>query len=345
MKALSKIELSTFCGQFALILRSGISSLEGLAILQEDSPEGEGQELLEQLYEHLELTGSLSEALEQSGAFPPYLCSMVELGEQSGRLDDVMQSLSEHYRREDALTKNIKNAVTYPLIMLGMMLVVMAVLIVKVLPIFSQVFDQLGADLTGISATILSLGNVLSGCSTVLIVVGAVLLVLCLLAFGTAKGQKILGRMAGKFVLTRKLAEQVACSRFASGMYLALASGLDIDQSLEMVQRLVDHPLLNKKIGLVREMTAEGGSFSDAITETEIFSGIHARMVSIGGKTGSMDEIMHQISLQYDEDVQDRIASLLSKIEPTLVAILSVMVGLILLSVMLPLMGVMSNIG
>ena len=142
MKALSNTELTTFCSQFALILRSGISSLEGLSIMQEDSPKGEGQELLSGMIRTMEETGSLYEALTASEVFPPYLCSMVEIGEQSGRLDDVMASLSEHYRREDEMAKNIKSAVSYPLVMLGMMIVVIFVLIVKVLPVFNEVFQS-----------------------------------------------------------------------------------------------------------------------------------------------------------------------------------------------------------
>ena len=97
MKTLSNTELTTFCSQFSLILRSGISSLEGLSIMLEDTPEGDGTVLLKGMIATMEETGSLYEALITSKVFPPYLCSMVEIGEQSGRLDDVMASLSEHY--------------------------------------------------------------------------------------------------------------------------------------------------------------------------------------------------------------------------------------------------------
>lgn len=345
MKALSNTELTTFCSQFALILRSGISSLEGLSIMQEDSPKGEGQELLSGMIRTMEETGSLYEALTASEVFPPYLCSMVEIGEQSGRLDDVMASLSEHYRREDEMAKNIKSAVSYPLVMLGMMIVVIFILIVKVLPVFNEVFQQLGTGLGGISGTILSLGNTVSRYALVFVLVAAVIAGLFLYFAFTAKGRRQIRVFARSFLPTRKLMEKIACSRFASGMYLSLSSGLDTDQSLEMVSRLVDHPVIQEKIRNIQALILEGTSFADAVSQTNMFSGIYARMVSIGYKTGAMDDVMKQISVQYDEEIDSRMSDLVAKLEPTLVAILSIIVGLILLSVMLPLMGIMSNIG
>ncbi len=343
MKPLSNAELATFCSQLALTLRSGISSLEGLSIMAEDTPAGEGKELLTDLRGRMEQTGSLYDALESAGCFPSYMCSMVQLGEQSGKLDDVMQSLEDYYRREDYIAKSIKGAVTYPLVMLGMMVVVLLVLMIKVLPVFNQVFEQLGAQLTGISGALLSLSASVSRYGIVIVAVVLVLAAVLFYFFGTGRGRKRTG--GASFFVSKKLREKIACARFASGMHLSLSSGLDIDQSLDMVSRLVEHPVVGRKVREIQELLAQGSSFAEAITETGMFSGVYARMVSLGGKTGAMDDIMEQISIQYDEEVQDQMASTISKLEPTLVAILSVAVGLILLSVMLPLMGIMSNIG
>ena len=343
MKPLSNAELATFCGQLALILRSGISSLEGLTIMAEDTPAGEGKELLEGLHESMEQTGSLYEALESAGVFPGYMRSMVQLGEQSGKLDDVMESLENYYRREDYVAKSIKSAVTYPLVMLGMMVVVLLVLMVQVLPVFNQVFQQLGAQLTGVSGAMLSMSGAMSRYGVVIIAVICVVVAAAFYFFGTDAGRKYTG--GASFFVSKKLKEKIACARFASGMYLSLSSGLDIDQSLDMVANLVEHPVVSAKIREIQALLAEGGSFTDAITQTGLFSGVYARMVSLGNKTGAMDDIMKQISLQYDEEVQDKMTSAISKLEPTMVAVLSVAVGLILISVMLPLMGIMSNIG
>lgn len=345
MKELTNTELASFCSQFALILRSGISSVEGLSLMLEDTPEGEGRQIIESVLHETEQGVMLYEALKTCPAFPSYMCSMVEIGENSGRLDEVMESLSEHYRREDMLAKNIRSAVAYPLVMLGMMVAVMAVLMIKVMPVFQQVFDQLGTGLTGISGAILRSGDALARYSVVFLVIALAAAIAFLYLFFTASGRKMSASFAGRFFATKALAEKIACSRFASGMYLSLSSGLDVDQSLEMTERLVDHPAVRAKITKIRSLTAEGAGFTEAVSQTGIFSGIYARMLSVGFKAGALDEVMKQISGQYDEEIEERMNSLVSKLEPTLVAILSIVVGMILLSVMLPLMGIMSNIG
>ena len=345
MKPLSNTELHTFCSQFALILRSGISSLEGISIMLDDTPKGKGHDILEALQKEVEATGSFAMAVQSVSCFPPYMCSMTELGEQSGRLDDVMENLSHHYQREDQLSKSIRSAVTYPLIMLGMMAAVMLVLIIKVLPVFQQVFEQLGIAMTGFFGTVLKMGAAMNRFSAVFLILALILAFLIFYFLRNPKGQKALSRFAGRFALTRHLSEKTACARFASGMYLCLSSGLDTEQSLEMTARLIEHAGISKKIKTIQDNLTEGMLFAEALERADIFSGLYSHMVNIGLKTGAIDEVMKQIAEQYDEEVEDQMNRLVAGIEPTLVAILSIAVGMILLSVMLPLMGIMSNMG
>lgn len=345
MKSLTNAELTTFCNQFALILQSGISSTEGLSIMLEDTPQGEGRQLLETLLLEVEATGSLYMALGSVTVFPTYMRSMVELGEQSGQLDDVMANLAGHYRREDQLAKSIKSAVTYPLVMLAMMITVMIVLIVKVMPVFNQVFEQLGTSLTGISGTVMQLGSTLGNYSVIIVAVILLLTAVFLYFIYHPKGRSKAISFSRYFFMTKGLSEKIARSRFASGMHLAISSGLATDQSLELVTRLVEHPAMSEKIRQMQEDIAAGSSFAAAAQEAKIFSGIYSRMIHIGFKTGTMDDIMKQIATQYEEEIEEQMNGLIAKLEPTLVAILSIAVGMILLSVMLPLMGIMSQIG
>lgn len=147
MKPLSNNELSMFCGQMSMILHSGISSTEGLSLMAEDSPE-QGKELLESLISNMEETGIFHQSIRDTKVFPEYMCNMIQIGEESGRLDEVMSALSEHYEQQETISRSIKNAITYPFIMITMMLAVILVLIVKVMPVFNQVYEQLGTGLT-----------------------------------------------------------------------------------------------------------------------------------------------------------------------------------------------------
>lgn len=344
MKPLSNNELSIFCSQMAMILHSGISSTEGLSLMEEDSPE-QGKELLHTLISNMEETGIFHQSVRDTQVFPDYMCNMLQIGEESGRLDEVMSALAKHYEQQETISRSIKNAITYPFIMITMMLAVILVLIVKVMPVFNQVYEQLGTGLTGVSKNILQMGLLINRYAFVLVLF-AVILAGCFLYFAfTKKGRTQIFQICAKLPFTQKFSERIAVSRFASGMYLALESGLDTDESLEMAARLAQHPVLEEKISKTRKLLEEGQGFSEAISEAEVFDSLSTRMISIGFKTGAVDEAMKQISLQYAEDINDRIFQLISKLEPTLVAILSIIVGLILLSVMLPLMGIMSGMG
>ena len=345
MKRLNQKELVTFCSQLAMILRAGISSLEGIAIMKEDMEQGEGKAILETLYEKLEMTGILHMAMREVEVFPEYVCNMTEIGETSGRLDEVMEGLADYYDREDRLSETLKNALTYPMLMVGLMAVILVILMTKVMPVFQSVFEQLGGGLTGISAGIMNLGMLMSRYSWVL----AVLLVPVLAGAGylafSKKGRDGLRRYMERSKIFGKTAEKMACAKAAQGMNLCIRSGLDIDQSLEMAERLVDHEKVKAKIADCRKRMMEGETFDQALEESHLFSGVYGKMISIGVRTGAMDQVMGKIAGRYEEEVTERLQNGVAMIEPTMVAVLSAMVGLILLSVMLPLMGIMSNLG
>lgn len=341
---LSNMEISAFCSQMAMILQSGISSIEGIALMLEESKSSDEQELLTSIQKTLTATGSFYEGLSCTGAFPDYMLQMVNIGEQTGKLDDVMHSLSEHYDREAAIAQSIKNAVTYPLIMICMMLLVIIVLITKVMPIFNQVFKQLGSEMTGFSKAILNLGSALSSYSAVFIAVLVLLIAFALFVTRTKAGRTWFGGFTARFAWTRSVSEKMAACRFASGMALTLSSGLTQDECLNLTSKLTDNEKFRQKLEQCQTRIEEGGDLSQSLLDTGVFSGVYARMASIGSKAGVLDEVMSDIADRYQEDIDQRFANIISTLEPTLVIILSLIVGMILLSVMLPLMGIMSSI-
>lgn len=342
---LSLNEISTFCAQIAMIMKAGIPIGEGLSILYEDMKNPQGRAIMEELKNSVEMGEPLYAAMDASGKFPKYVVNMTEIGETTGRLDEVMDSLCAYYEREEAIAKSIRNAVTYPLIMVVMMIIVVGVLVVKVMPIFNQVFQQLGSEMTGFSRGIMNLGVVIGNYSAVIIAVVAVVLVAFLLLRFTAGGKRVMQKWGASFVGTKKLNGNIASGRFASAMSLMMASGLDTDQSLGMVHRLIDNHYLKEKIAQCQSLIAGGSNFSEALVRANIFTGVYAQMVNVGFKTGSVDSVMRKLADRYEEEVDSAISNFISILEPTLVAILSIIVGMILLSVMLPLMGIMSSIG
>ena len=226
-----------------------------------------------------------------------------------------------------------------------MLTVVILILVVKVLPVFHEVLQQLGGGLTGVSAGILKIGTVLSRYSLAFVLILAALVAVMAYLVLSDKGREAFRGWLERSRLTGKTAEKIACSRVAEGLSLCIFSGLDMDQSLEMTEKLVTHSEMKHRISKCRELMMEGEGIDRALTESRIFSGIYGKMVSVGMRTGSVDRVMSKIAGEYEEDVVQSLQQKISVIEPTLVAVLSVLVGLILISVMLPLMNIMSSLG
>lgn len=343
-KMLGFSQLNIFCEQIAMVLTAGISVYEGICILHEEATSPAEQELLQCLIDTLDEGESFPKALERSGAFPKYMLDMLEIGELSGRLDTVLEQLARYYKREEAVSQAVRHAISYPIAMLVMIGIVISVLIAKVLPIFNSVFADLGSELTGFSKNVMDLGLAFSGSLWVLFGLIVVLLILLVLATKTKKGKQLFKKFKEHCFGIRNFTYKIAVSRFASGMSLMLASGLDLDQSLEMVLPLVDHDAVHQKVELIRQSVSMGENFAKAVDDHHLFSGTYNRMLGIGYKTGTTDEIIENIANRYEEEIETNLSGMIAIIEPSLVAVLSIVVGVILLAVMLPLMSIMSAI-
>ena len=336
-KTLSEIEISAFCQQVGMVVKAGLPTYYGISILRDEANDEFTRSFLDQIYEPMEKGVTLGEALAGTNAFPEYMVDMIRLGEATGRLEEVLDSLAIYYERESDIKAGIRHAVTYPLIMTVMMLVVMVVIITQVVPVFSQIYEQLGSGLTGTALMLMQISNLLNKYMLGFIAAVVGIGILGFALFRTPTGKVLFQGQA--------LAMSIAASRFANCMYLALSSGLDTDRSLEMAEKLIDNPYMLDKIKQCKKHIQNGEPFIKSLLLSGIFSKVYSSLMTIGFKTGSMDDIMHKISIAYEEETDERLRHFISILEPTLIVILSFFIGLILISFLLPLLGIMSSIG
>jgi len=341
---LSDIEISTFCGQMAMFLKAGMSVDEGFELMLSDTKEDDSRKMLEILNGRFNETGSLSAAVRESGCFPDYLSSMIRIGEETGKLDDVMATMEKHYSREAEIQKSIQNAVIFPMVMIAMITAVILVLLTKVFPLFNQAFLQLGSSMSGISAVLLNLGNAISKYSKVLIFILVCLAALVLFSIFTKKGRKAAAAVLNIFPFVRKMTDSLYLCRFANGMALTLRSGLPPQQSLEFAQQLIEDPVYRKRINAAVQAMDKGADLNESLKEAGIFNGSYARMLLVGARVGNTDEVMEKIADLSEDEFESRVIGFISAIEPVMVVVLSVIVGIILLSVMLPLTGIMGGL-
>ncbi len=344
-KTLSGPYLSSLCMELSLVMKAGISLNEGLSMLKDDETDKQKQEMLSSLFEKVDTGVALHVAMEESNCFPKYVVDMIEIGEKTGRTESVLRALSEHYDRQEQISKSIKNAVVYPAVLMLMLLLVIIVLITRVLPIFNDVFNQLGAQMSPVALSLMNFGKGLSKYSFIIFgVIAAIALIAFIISLVPSWRSKA-SALYNKMTASRGLNKRIASARFASAMAMTLASGLDTDESLDMVERITDNASMKSKIDNCRKLMAQSEPFVDAISKSDIFSSLYCRMLSVGFKTGTADTVMSEIARRSEADVDENIERVINRVEPTLVIIMSLIVGLILLSVMLPLMGIMSTIG
>nr|WP_315023098.1 type II secretion system F family protein [uncultured Aminipila sp.] len=338
-------ELSSFCMQIAFLLEAGISIDAGLAVLAEDTDNQTEKNMLLQMSEDVELGASLAAAMRKTELFPEYLIQMTHIGQETGTLDTVMKSLAQYYEKESILAQTIKNAVTYPLIMVSMLMVVLFVLLTKVMPIFEEVYKQLGAQLSPITKNAVQIGTILSGAAIVAILF--LVLVSAGIVISSKRGHKMLWaeHLLENVKEKSSIAITLAKRRIAAVLAISIKSGLEIDAGMEMAIKLISQKKIQEKLQKCKQQMELGTPIYDALKETGIFKGMDMQMIKVGSRSGKSDAVFDELSKKYEGEVDLVIDSLITRFEPTIVVVLATIVGLILLSVMMPLVGIMASIG
>ena len=337
-------ELSNFFGQLGMLIHSGISVTEGLAILQDESQTDTDREIITALLTSMEETGSLTQAMETSGRFPHSSVSYIKTGEETGCLDEILNSLALHYEQEQETSGQIRSAVTYPLLMLVMMGIVIIVLLVKVLPIFRQVFQQMGMEMNGFSSRLLNAGNIITRYSAFFLILAVILIGCILFLCLNKKGQQMLAKIVLHLPVLRDIPVALDYSRMTHGLALGQKSGLAPETSLALAEQLISHPLVLERLQKAADLLNTGYAFSDALKESGLFGGMEIRLIIVAFQSGTADDAFADLSSRYQDNASALITRVISVIEPTIVIILSVLVGLVLLSVMMPLLGVLADI-
>lgn len=344
-KIYSGRQLSSFCLQVSLLLKAAVPLDEGLTIMAEDAGSEAERKMLLLMAEDVELGEPFHIALERAGCFPSYVVRMAKLGQQTGTLDQLMETLSVYYEKEDIMMRNIRNAITYPVMMAGMLLVVLFVLFTKVMPIFEAVYAQLGVQLSPVSLTASRFGSILSGAALAAFAVVLVMVIAASLAARRGGFPAWADKLRDWLKQNNQTALAVSGRRFTSVLALTLQSGMELEKGLSLAREMADNPKVAAKLEVCSEKLEQGASYEEAMKETGLFTGFHVQMIRVGARSGRLDEVMKEISEDFEQQADDSIDQMISRLEPTMVAVLAVAAGLILLSVMLPLAGVLAGIG
>lgn len=344
--SLSNDQLSGLCQALSLLLHAGIPLGDGLSLLSDEDVPSSLRAILDGMARQTDQGSSLAEAVRGAGCFPDYVCGLLTVGERSGRTEEALSSLAAYYENRARLDRRLRSILLYPAVLLLIMLAVLVVLLTRVLPVFNDVYANLGSRLSGLAGGLLALGRVLDRAMPALFVLLALVLgLLVLFASSPAFRQRALGwwrKGRGDRGVSRKL----NTARFARSLSMGLSSGLPLEEAISLSAALLDDvPAARQRCAHCLARLEQGAPLTQAMTDADLLPKGECRLLELGLRSGSGDSAMSQIARRLSEESEASLEEAVGRIEPTLVIITSALVGVILLSVMLPLMHIMSSIG
>ena len=332
-------------GVFALalghMLHAGIGIADGLVLLGQDEKDTVRHQMLLDMADRVDGGEPLSAALKQAGCFPGYVCTLIGVGERVGGLEETLMALADYYDTRGRLERQLRNTLVYPAVLLSVLLGVLAVLLIWVLPVFDQVYARLGSHLTGVAGGLMAFGSALGQCLPVLLGIFAAAGICCLVPSVRRKVSAFFQRYLGDHGVFRVQNE----ARFFQVLTLCIRSGMTEREAAALAECASPAPGFKSRCGHCLENLEAGERLSAALGRSGLLNPSRCRLLEAGERAGRMDAVMGRISRQLMEESEAALVRLTAKVEPAMVTVACVLIGVVLLSVMLPLMHIMAAIG
>ena len=341
---LAPAAVSEVCMQLAIILESGMALEDGVGALADESEKDGLQPVCQALCAGLNETGSLCEAMRRSAAFPAYAVEMAGVGETTGRLEAVLRGLADYYEREARMREAITDATVYPIALGAMLVVIVLVMLCKVLPVFRRVLGGMGVGAADAGGALITLGAWLGWIVMALVGLAVLAALGCALALRTQARERVLRLLRRVFPQLRRIEAERSAARAALALSRMLSSGFGPEEAAATAASVLEDGAAAARMKDMRQALEEGEAFSDALERSGLFQPRQMRMIRAGAQAGRGAQVLEKLAADYEEAAESEIARIVSIIEPTLIALLSIVVGGILLSVMLPMARMLTSL-
>ena len=346
-KKLDELGVSAFCESMAMMLQAGIQIDEAIDLLQSEHGSGTGvlEKGLAVMKKELDGSSGLADAMRKSGVFPDYAIQMIESGEDYGRLEDILFRLSDYYADQKTIADKLRGALTYPAAMLVLIIAVLTVMLAMVLPAFTDVYESLTGSLAASSYRYVYWAYAICW-----IALGVMLLLSAALLIGfamwkTGKRGKV-EALLRKNKLCASILESMGMFRFTAALGTFLASGDMQDDAMEKSVPMTDcAPVEERLRRCMKRMKEEGRSIAQTAYDEDLFEPVYGRMLLAGERSGNLERVLRRLSMLLQQKCNMLVDRLVGIVDPALSGILMATIGLSLLSVMLPLIGMMNSVG
>jgi type IV pilus assembly protein PilC len=339
-------ELAIFTRQFSVMIDAGLPLVQCLEILAGQQENKTFQKILNGVRASVEGGATLSASMKQfEKVFDPLYYNMVEAGETGGILDTILQRLSSYIEKNVKLKRAVKSAMIYPIAVLGIAGGVIVLLLWKVVPIFTTLFNGLGVDLPLPTRIVIHLSDFVGSIYGLLILVFFVGVGFALkFWYGTPQGRYAIDATLLRLPMIGILLRKIAVARFTRTLGTLISSGVPILEGLDITARTSGNAVVERAITKTRKAVEAGRSLVDPLKETNVFPGMVTQMIGVGEQTGAMDAMLQKIADFYEDEVDAAVKDLLTAMEPIMIVVLGVVVGGIVISMYLPLFSLIGKL-
>lgn len=341
----SLTELTTFCRQFSIMLNTGIPILDSLDILRNQHYSTYFKNLLQVVYEDVKSGLLMSDALDQhKKVFPHFFRSMVRVGELSGKMELVFASLADYYESDKAIKGKVKSALSYPLMLLAMTVGVVILMMLVVVPTFRESMAQMEVEITGITKTVYDLSDFMLNYWAVLLAgIITVGLIIFLIA-RTESGAFFFDKLKMNLPLIKNVQRSLFTARFSREFGLLLSSGMDLNAAMDAVEVVISNRYMKRKFHDAAESVRQGMALAVAFETYKLFPPMMIQMVTIGERTGTLDEVLMRSCAFFDNQVETTLNSVTSKIQPIMLMLMGGIIGTLFIAVYAPMLEIMNNL-
>lgn len=339
-------ELAVYSRQLSVLIDADLPLIQGLGMLAQQTKNKYFKSVITQVRKDVEAGATLNQAKKKfPKVFDDLYCNLVASGEQSGSLDIMLRRLADYQERIVKLKAQVKQAMTYPIVIFVFSILVTIFMLWKVVPIFSGIFDELGADMPLLSKIMLAASEFIQ--SYILwMFIGFIGFVFLFRYFKkTPPGRRAVDTALLKMPLFGDMIEKVALSRITRTLSTLLSGGVPMMESLKITSSTAGNVLLEGRIMQSRAQVAEGTSLMDAFKEKGQFPLVLTQMVGVGEATGTLDAMLTKLADFYDDEVEATVGALLSILEPILLIFVGALIGTIVISMYLPVFSLIAQFG
>jgi len=333
-------DLAVFSRQFSTMINAGLTMLRALTILSEQVDNVELRKVLRAVKQDVEAGSSLSGAMGRHTAFPPIMVNLAKAGEAGGFLDRALNQVAENFEKEVKLRAKIKSAMTYPVVVFVMAIVMCAAMMVFVVPTFEGIFTSLGGQLPFPTRILLAVAGTMK-----YVVPAVVVAIVAAVAWWrrynrSERVRNVWDPLKLRMPVFGGLVQKLALARFARNLGTLLGSGVPILQSLDVVADTTGSIVVTHALADVRDSVRRGESLAGPLAEHPIFPTMVQQMIASGEESGAIDEMLHKVADFYDSEVEATTEQLSAMVEPLMIAFLGVVVGSMLVALYLPIFNV-----